>query len=50
MNGYRQNKLGTFVYAVEFSFMEYGHQPQHTDLFLEALDFIIKNSTEYLTD
>ena len=27
MSGYQQNPLGTFVYAVEFCFMDYGHQP-----------------------
>ena len=48
MLGYKQNPLGTFVYAVEFCFAEFCHQPQHNDMFIEALDYIIKTSSEVL--
>ena len=44
MIGYQQNQIGSYVYAVEFCFTEFGHQPQHTDLFVEAFDFIVKNT------
>lgn len=40
--------MGSFVYAVEFCFTEFGHQPQHRDMFIEALDFIIKTSSDLL--
>lgn len=48
MNGFKQNPLGTFVYSVEFCFMDFGHQADKEALFTQALDFIIQNATEYL--
>lgn len=49
MIGYQQNQIGSYVYAVEFCFTEFGHQPQHADLFVEAFDFIVKITYEKMT-
>ena len=48
MLGYQKNQLGSFVYAVEFSFSEFGHQPQNADIFVEAFDFVVKVTNECL--
>lgn len=48
MLGYQKNQHGTFVYAVEFCFTEYGHQPQNAEIFIEAFDFVVKITDQYL--
>jgi transportin-3 len=48
MQGYQINPIGSYVYAVEFCFTEFGHQPQNAELFVEAFDFIIKTTAQAL--
>jgi len=36
------------VYAVEFCFSEFGHQPQNEEIFIEAFYFVVKITNECL--
>lgn len=48
MHGFKQNPLGSFVHAVEFCFMEFGHQTDKSELFTQAFDYVIEHSGQYL--
>lgn len=41
MIGYAQNPICSYIYAVEFTFTEFGHQESNFVLFTQALDHII---------
>jgi hypothetical protein len=48
MLAYQTNQIGSLIYSLEFSLREFGHQPQHYDMFTEALDHVITVSHGYL--
>ena len=46
--GFEKNPIGTFIYSVEFTLTEFGGNPQHEFVFVQAFDFICMNSGQVL--
>ena len=48
MEGYQKNAIGSFVYTVEFSMSQYGHEPEFSALFKEAFEYICSTTEQIL--
>jgi hypothetical protein len=46
VNGYRQNHLASFIYAVEFSLQEYSSHREYTSIFQDAFNHICATTSQ----
>jgi len=44
LTGYQLNPIGSYVYGVEFCFTDFGKMPQYKQMFVQAFDFICKQT------
>jgi hypothetical protein len=46
---YQKDKTSTFIYSLEFTVRNYGHIPELTPIFIEALDIMIDQTRSVLS-